>query len=254
LTSLPLITDPLFYAVAIPAVFLQGLSKSGFGAGFGALTVPLLALAIPVPQAAALMMPLLFVMDILGLRAWHAHIDWKLIRFLLPWGLLGTLVGTFLFKALDAHLVAGIVGVCTLGFLAQRLLFPPRADSRPAPKWAGGILTTVAGFTSFVAHAGGPAINAYVLPMRLQPAVYTATMAVFFFTMNMAKWIPYGWLGLLDARNMTTSLALLPIAPIGVWVGVKVANRMNPLWFYRCVYGGMFLTGTKLAYDGFFAG
>ena len=251
MTSLPLITDPLFYAVAIPAVLLQGLSKSGFGAGFGALTVPLLALAIPVPQAAAVMMPLLFVMDILGLRAWHAHIDWKLARFLVPWGLLGTAVGTFLFKVLDGHLVAGIVGVCTLAFLAQRLLFPPRADSPPAPRWVGSILVTVAGFTSFVAHAGGPAINAYVLPMRLLPSTYAATMAAFFFVMNLAKWVPYAWLGLLDVQNMSTSMVLLPIAPVGVWLGVRLARRINPLWFYRCVYGGMLLTGLKLVHEGF---
>lgn len=249
---LPLITDPQFYAVAVPAVLLLGISKSGFGAGFGSLAVPLMALAVTVPQAAAILMPVLLVMDLLGLHAFRKHFDWKLIRFLLPFGLLGTVVGTLLFKLMDARLVAGVVGVFTLAFLAQRLLFPPRPDSPAPPRWLGGILTTVAGFTSFVAHAGGPPVNAYVIPMRLPPLVFTATMSVFFFVVNLSKWGPYAWLGLLDLRNMATSLVLLPLAPVGVLVGVRIAHRIKPLLFYRMVYAGMLLTGLKLVWDGFF--
>lgn len=249
----PLITDAGFYAVAIPAVLMLGISKSGFGSGFGSLAVPLMALSVTVPQAAAILMPLLFVMDVLGLHAWRRHFDWKLIRFLLPFGLLGTVVGTVLFRLLDARLVAGIVGAFTLAFLAQRLLFPPRADSAPPPRWIGAILTTMSGFTSFIAHAGGPPINAYMVPMRLSPQAFTATLAVFFFTLNMSKWIPYGWLGLLDLRNMATSVVLLPFAPIGVMVGVKLAHRISPVLFYRLVYLGMLLTGLKLVWDGFLA-
>lgn len=249
--SFPLVTDPFFYAVSIPAVLLLGISKSGFGAGFGSLAVPLMALAVTVPQAAAMLMPVLFVMDMLGLAAFRKHFDMKLIRFLVPWGLVGTLVGTFSFKLLDAHLVAGLVGVFTLAFLAQRLLFPPKPDSPHPPAWLGAILTTMAGFTSFVAHSGGPPVNAYVIPMRLPPLVFAATMSVFFTAMNLSKWIPYAWLGLLDMRNMATSVALLPFAPIGVWVGVRLARHIKPLLFYRLVYAGMFLTGVKLVWDGF---
>jgi len=247
----PLITDPFFYAVAIPAVLLMGISKSGFGAGFGSLAVPLMALAVTVPQAAAILMPVLLLMDVMSMAAFRKHFDARLIRFLVPLGLLGTVVGTLSFRLLDARLVAGIVGVLTLLFLAQRLLFPPKPDSPHPPQWLGAILTVASGFTSFVAHAGGPPVNAYVIPMRLTPLVFTATMAAFFFVMNLSKWIPYAWLGLLDLRNMATSLALLPIAPIGVVVGVKLAHRIRPLLFYRLIYAGMFLTGCKLVWDGF---
>jgi uncharacterized membrane protein YfcA len=247
--SLPLVTDPFFYAVAIPAVLLLGISKSGFGAGFGSLAVPLMALAVTVPQAAAILMPILLVMDLMGLAAFRKHWDMKLVRFLVPLGLLGTVVGTLLFKVLEARMVAGIVGVFTLLFLAQRLLFPPRPDSPHPPKWLGALLTVTAGFTSFVAHAGGPPVNAYVIPMRLPPLVFTATMSVFFFALNLSKWIPYAWLGLIDLRNMSTSLALLPFAPVGVIAGVKLAHRIQPLLFYRLIYLGMFLTGLKLVWD-----
>lgn len=249
--SFPLITDPWFYAAAVPAVLLMGISKSGFGSGFGSLAVPLMALAVTVPQAAAIMMPILFVMDVLGLAAFRRHFDWKLIRFLVPLGLVGTVVGTLSFRLLDARLVAGIVGVFTLLFLAQRLLFPPGPNSPHPPKWVGALLTVTSGFTSFVSHAGGPPINAYVVPMRLPPMVFTATMAAFFFVVNLSKWIPYGWLGLLDWRNMATSMALLPLAPVGVYIGVRLAKRIEPALFYRLIYLGMFLTGAKLVWDGF---
>ena len=245
----PLIADPYFYAVTIPAVLLLGVSKSGFGAGFGSLAVPMMALAVTVPQAAAILMPVLLVMDVMGMAAFRKDLDLRLLRFLLPFGLLGIVIGALLFKSLEVRTVAGVVGVFTLLFLAQRLLFPPRPDSVPPPRWLGAILTTTSGFTSFIAHAGGPPINAYMIPLRLPPIRFAATMAFFFFFINLSKWLPYAWLGLLDMRNLATSLVLLPLAPVGVLVGVRLARRIRPQLFYRLVYTGMFLTGIKLVWD-----
>jgi uncharacterized membrane protein YfcA len=112
------------------------------------------------------------------------------------------------------------------------------------------VLASTSGFTSFIAHAGGPPINAYVIGLRLGPVQFTATMAFFFFVVNLCKWIPYALLGLLDVRNMLTSLVLLPLAPIGVWLGVRLARTISALWFYRFLYAGMALTGVKLLWDG----
>jgi uncharacterized protein len=248
--GLPVVEDPWFYAVAVPAVLLTGLSKSGFASGFGALAVPMLALTVPVPQAAAILLPLLMVMDATGLQQLWRSRDRALVRLLLPFGLLGTLVGTLLFGVFSAKTVAAAVGALTLLFLAQRLLFPPRRGGTPAPRWVGALCATTSGFTSFIAHAGGPPISAYTLPLKLEPRVLSGTMAVFFAAVNASKWLPYAWLGLIDVRNMATSLLLLPLAPLGVWVGVRLMHRMNPAWFYRVAYTGMFLTGSKLLWDG----
>lgn len=244
-----MITDPWFYAAAIPAVLLMGLSKSGFGAGFGSLATPLMALSITVPQAAAIMLPLLLVMDAVGVKALFQQRDKALIRLLIPAGLLGTVLGTLSFGLLQPKTVAGIVGGLTLLFLAQRLLFPPRADAPPPPRWLGFGLGIASGFTSFVAHAGAPPVSAYVLPLRLPPMIFTATMATFFAVVNLSKWIPYAFLGLIDLRNLGTSLVLMPFAPVGVWIGIQLAKRIEPTLFYRLVYVGMFLTGAKLLYD-----
>jgi uncharacterized membrane protein YfcA len=245
-----LIADPWFYAIAVPAVLLMGLAKSGFLMGFGSLATPLLALALPVPQAAAIMLPLLLVMDITGVQQLWRERDRELLRLLLPAGLIGTLVGTLLFSVLSAKTVAAVVGGLTLLFLAQRLLFPPRRDAPPPPKALGFVLGIAGGFTSFVAHAGSPPISAYVLPLRLDPIRLTATMAVLFTAINLSKWIPYAWLGLFEMRNFATSLALVPLAPVGVWLGVWATKRIDASWFYRIAYTGMFFTGVKLSWDG----
>jgi hypothetical protein len=250
LESLPVVTDPWFYAVAVPAVLLTGLSKSGFASGLGALATPMIALTMPVPQAAAIMLPLLMAMDATGLQQLWRDRDPVLVRRLVPGGLIGIAIGALLFGVLPSPAVAGLVGALTLGFLAQRLLFPPRKDAPQAPHWVGRACSVVSGFTSFVAHAGGPPISAYTLPLRLPPPVLSGTMAVFFAVINAAKWVPYGWLGLIDLRNLVTSALLLPLSPLGVWAGVWLMRRMNPAWFYRIAYTGMFLTGTKLLWDG----
>ncbi len=233
----------------MPAVLLLGISKSGFGAGFGSLAVPMMAMAVTVPQAAAILMPVLLLMDVLGIAAFRKDFDRALLKFLVPFALIGTVIGTLLFKVLDSGTVAGIVGGFTLLFLAQRLLFPPKPGSAPLPKWVGALLAVTSGFTSFVAHAGGPPINAYAISLKLSPVKFTATMAFLFFVVNLSKWIPYAWLGLLDIRNFSTSLALLPLAPIGVWMGVRLARRISQVLFYRILYGGMLLTGCKLLWD-----
>jgi len=245
-----LIDDLWFYAAAIPAALLIGLSKSGFATGFGALAVPLLALSVPVPQAAAIMLPLLVASDAVGLAALVRQRDRGLIRLLLPAGLLGVGIGTLLFGVLPARAVAGLVGGLTLAFLAIRVLFPPHADAPPPPRWLGFVLGAVSGFTSFVAHAGSPPIGFYVLPLKLKPIVFAATMSVFFAAVNLSKWVPYAWLGLIDRRNMLTALVLLPAALLGVWIGVRLVKRVSPVLFYRLFHVGMLLTGLKLLWDG----
>jgi uncharacterized membrane protein YfcA len=244
-----MITDPWFYAAAVPAVFLVGMAKSGFGAGLGALATPLMALTITVPRAAAIMLPLLAIIDALGLFALLRHADWSLLRRLIPAGLIGSMAGFASFGLFSATTVGGIVGLLTLVFLALRLFFPPSAEAPKAGVATGWLLGATSGFTSFVAHAGGPPVAFYVLPLRLPAMTYTATMAVFFTLINLSKWIPYGLLGLLDVSNFSTSMVLAPVAPLGVWVGIRMARRMRAELFYRIVYIGMFLTGLKLVSD-----
>jgi uncharacterized membrane protein YfcA len=245
-----LITDPWFYAVAAPAALLMGLAKSGLAAGIGALAVPLMALAVPVPQAAAIMLPLLMAADVVGLSQLVRHCDRVLIRLLLPAGLAGIALGWALFGWLSAPAVAGITGLLTLVFVAIRVFWPARPDAPPPSHSMGRLMALLSGFTSFVAHAGSPPIGFYVLPLKLPPLVFCATMAVFFAALNVSKWLPYALLGLVDATNMATSLVLLPLPMLGVWVGVRLVKRVPAWLFNRLFLAGMLLTGLKLLWDG----
>jgi uncharacterized membrane protein YfcA len=247
----PLITDPAFYAVAIPAALLVGIGKSGVAGGFGILAVPLIALVMPVPQAAAIVLPLLTVGDLFGLAALIKERDRALLWILLPAGLAGTVVGFLLFEVLSPRTVSAVLGVMTLLFLAQRAWARGGADMpRRVPKWFTALSGLVSGVTSFVAHAGGPPISIALLPMRLAPAVFAATTTVFFTVLNASKWLPYAWLGLIDATNMLSAIALAPVAVLGVWLGLKLLRRLPELWFYQLVSAGLLITGIKLTWDG----
>jgi uncharacterized protein len=248
--SLSLIQDPAFYAVAVPAALLLGVSKSGFAGGIGVLAVPLVAQQVSVPEAAAITLPWLMAADAMGLQQLWREREASLLRVLLVPGLAGIALGWLLFGWMSGPMVSAMVGALTLLFLAQRLLFPARPQGQVAPGWLGRLLALVSGFTSFVAHAGGPPLQAYLLPMRLPALKVAGTSAVFFAVINASKVGPYAQLGLWEPRNLLTSLVLLPLAPLGVWLGVKALRRIDNTWFYRLAYAGMALTGVKLLWDG----
>jgi len=88
-----LITDPWFYALAVPAFLLTGISKGGFASGAENTGVPLMSLVIPAPQAAGIALPVLCAMDLFALRAWRGRWDAAMLRCLLPGAALGIALG-----------------------------------------------------------------------------------------------------------------------------------------------------------------
>jgi hypothetical protein len=246
-----LITDPWFYAVAVPAILLLGLSKAGFGAGVGGFIVPLLALAIPPRQAAAVLLPILCAMDLLSIRAYRGSWDSRNTRILLPGGLIGIAVGTLSFGLLSEAGISILIGTIAVVFGLQqwlglgKSLKPCGASVGRGLFWSG-----LSGFTSFVAHAGGPPLMVYLLPQRLDKRLYVGTAVLFFFVVNYVKLIPYAWLGQLNFGNLATSLVLLPLAPAGIRLGVWAQNHLREALFYRIVVLLLLASGGKLLFDG----
>jgi uncharacterized membrane protein YfcA len=132
----------------------------------------------------------------LGIAAYRRDFDVLLLIFLVPWGLLGTLVGYLTFSLLEPHWVAGLVGFFTLLFLGQRLLFPPAVQGFTPPRWLGALLTTLSGFTSLIAHTGAPPVNAYLLPMRLNPVKFAGDFVGLLFLYEFCEVAPVCGLGL----------------------------------------------------------
>ncbi len=169
-----MMTDPLFYATAIPAVIIIGISKAGFGSAFGSLAVPLMALTITVPQATAILLPVLCVMDALGLRAYWGQADWKMLRLILPAGLLGIVLGWVFFNQIQPKYLGALVGLTAIGFVLLRSWQGRKTKALgglpayKAPDWVGRLCALGSGFTSFIAHAGGPPMSIYTIPQKLR--------------------------------------------------------------------------------------
>lgn len=246
-----MIDDPLFYALAIPALFLTGISKGGFGSGLGIVAVPMMSLAIPVTQAAAVMLPILCLMDVFGVLGYRRSWDRANMRIMAPGAVLGIGLGALTFGALDEGWVRLLIGLIAVVFTAQRLLglFPKDVD--PGPNVAKGVFwSAMSGFTSFVAHAGGPPLSVYLLPQRLDKTVFAGTTVLFFAFVNYVKLAPYAWLGQFTSDNLATALVLAPIAPVGIWAGMWLHSRIDATLFFRVCYVLLFFTGVKLVYDG----
>jgi len=246
-----MITDPWFYAVAIPAMLLVGLSKGGFAGGLGILGVPMMALVISPLQAAGIMLPILIAMDMIGIWAYRKSFDKKNLMILVPGAAIGILIAfltaAYVTDSFVRLLIGGIALVFTLDHWIGRRA---EAEAKPRNTLKGGFWGGVGGFTSFVAHAGGPPFQIYMLPQKRDKVVYVGTSVMFFTAVNLIKVPPYIALGQFQTENLMTSLVLLPLAPIGMLLGIKALHVIPEKPFYRIAYGALFLVGLKLIWDG----
>src|SRR4051812_13305255 len=231
-----MITDPLFYLVATPAVLLMGLSKGGF-AGLGLMSLPLMALVISPVQAAAIMLPILIAQDVVTVWAYRHAWDGRNLAILLPGAVLGIGLGYLLAAKVSDAAVALAVGAISIAFAVRRLVV--ERNSSPAPTKpgvaAGWFWGAACGFTSMIAHAGGPRVQIYVLPQGLARDVFVGTGAVLFAAINWIKLPPYVALGQFTRENLLTSAALFPLAVLATWVGVLLVRQVSGERFYTAI-------------------
>ena len=248
-----MIDDPWFYAVAIPAVTLFGVAKGGFGPGFGVLSVPLMALIVSPIQAAAILLPILCLMDVFAIWAYRGKWVLAELRILVPASLIGIGIGTLLFEYMSPAIIRLTLGAIAIVFTLNYWIQPMNKGEIEQPLYppvVGTIAGAIAGFTSFIAHAGGPPLNMYLLRRKLNRTEFVGISVVFFAVANYVKLLPYAWLGQLDISNLSTSLVLSPLAPIGVGIGVWLHKRVSDRVFFYFAYALLFVVGSKLAYDG----
>jgi uncharacterized membrane protein YfcA len=246
-----MLTDPAFLAAATLAIVLLGLAKGGFS-GLGSLATPILALVVPPTQAAGIVLPILLVQDVVSV--WNFRREWD--RFVVAWMLPGALLGiavAYVFAAvMPVAIVMAVLGGITVVFGLWRLWIERGgrvvAASR-SPGWVGSLFGVATGFTSQLAHIGGPPYQMWVTPRQLPHTVYAGTSAILFALINWAKVPAFLALGELDRTNLTIAAALMPLAIASTFAGVWLVRRIDPARFYRLIYGLMIVLGIKLVLD-----
>lgn len=244
--SLP--TDIIFYIVAGLAVVLVGMAKGGF-AGLGAAAIPLLALVMDPVAAAGMLLPILMAQDVVSVWAFRKSYDRRTLALTIPGAAVGILLGWWLAAAVDADAVRGLVGVIALLFGAYRLLpaIGRRAEqSGPIPEWLGIFIGGVAGFTSQIAHAGGPPFQMWALSRGFPHLVFVGTSSIFFAIINWMKVPAYSALGQFNTQNMTLTVLFMPLAIASTFAGVWLVKRISAARFNIVIYVLMVAVGLEL--------
>lgn len=244
-----MITDPWFYAAAIPAMLILGLAKGGFGI-VGLLVVPILSLVISPVQAAGITLPILILSDVLALISYRRFYDRRLLLIMLPGGIVGIGIGWLTAAWVTEHEIRLIVGVVSLAFALNYWLRhrrnPVGGEHDPVK---GAFWGAVAGFTSFVSHAGGPPFQIYAAPLRLDPRIFAGSSVIFFAVVNWVKAVPYFFLGQFSSDNLLASAILLPVSIPATLFGVWLVKRFRQEQFYELIYWLIFLIGLYLVWE-----
>lgn len=244
--------DPQFYLLAIPAVIFAGISKGGFGSGAAFAATPILALMVEPGVALGVMLPLLMLVDLATLRPYWGKWAWPETRALIVGGVPGVALGAALWQVAPADLFRVLIALVSIGFViwqvAGRRLVPDRKDA-PFPLSAGWWVGIVAGFTSFVSHAGGPPVAVFLIGRGLGKTAYQATTVLAFWAMNIAKAVPYALIGIFTAETLWVNLWLAPFALLGAWLGVKAHHMVPERLFFGLTYILLVGAGGKLLWD-----
>lgn len=246
-----MILDPGFYLAAVPATILVGLSKGGF-TGLSILAQPLLALVMSPVQAAAILLPVLIVQDVVSVYAyWRRWSREELVRTL-PFAMVGITLGYLLAASVSDQAVTMGIGVLSLAEAARRLLTARlRRPAGTAGQLSAAVWSAMAGFTSMIANAGGPPLMIYLLRRpRLAPQQFAATSTAFFAVVNWVKVPFFLALGQISGANLATSAVLLPVAVLATAAGVQLVARVPAERFFGLIYLILAAVGAKLVYDG----
>ena len=245
----PIITEPQFYAVAIPAVIFLGLAKGGF-TGVSTAATPLLALYLPPLEAAALLLPIVVCQDAISVRVYWRELSVWNLKVLLPGAALGIGVAWLFASYVSDDAIRILIGFTALAFVASVWFRPGHTKPKKRTALGGLFWGAISGFTSFASQGGGPPFQVFTLPQQLPKMVFVGTTTVFFAAVNILKIVPYFMLAQFSARNLSTSFALLPIAVAANFAGIRMVRTVPTTHFYRITYILLFVLGWMLLGQG----
>lgn len=247
-----LLSDPFTLTMAVLAVVVLGLAKGGFS-GLGALAAPLLALAIAPGIAAAVLLPVLLVQDVVSVWSFRQSFSGWIIGWMLPGALVGVVLATAFAASVPEAALLTVLGLITALFGLYRLWIE-RGErivaASNSPGWIGALFGTICGFTSQIAHAGGPPFQMWVTPRRLPHETFVGTSSITFAAINWMKVPSYFALGSFDRAVLSASAMLMPLAIAATFAGVWLVRRIDSHRFYTIIYLLMVALGLRLAWQG----
>jgi uncharacterized membrane protein YfcA len=244
----PGIPPTVFWSFCALAVLFQGISKSGFAGGLGILSVPLMALVMPVDKTAAVLLPVLILCDFNAIYYHRKNVVWRHVwRIFLP-STLGILAGAALWwyigkagvEAYEQPLkhCVGVIALLFAGYIFAKEMSMGWARRHRMGNTAAWILGIAAGFTSTLIHAAGPIVNLYLFSQGMGKSLFVGTVAWTFTLINLTKLPFYVGAGLVDTRVLGFDIFLLPLIPIGSWLGHWMHHRVpeKPFnWVVLCL-------------------
>lgn len=243
----------LFLFISVIAVLIAGISKGGFGSGVSFICAPILAMIIEPKLALGLMLPLLMLMDLVSIKLYWKK--WCILnaRVLIYGSLLGIVLAILFFQVASPDLIRVIIGIISISFVLYQLIkkkvFLDKTISKFNSK-LGMTMGAIAGFTSFISHAGGPPIAVFLLSQGLNKTLYQATTVICFSVINVFKIFPYAYFGFITKETLTLGLVLSPAAIIGTLIGAYAHKVFSEKWFLYITYFLLIIAGTKLIIDG----
>ena len=247
-----LLADPVTLALACVAVAILGLAKGGF-AGLGVLATPLMALKLPPVTAAAILLPVLMAQDVVSVWSYRKTWDGWIIAWMLPGAAVGIAIAAGLAALVPEERLLVVLGVITLVFGLYRLWIERGGRivaASNSPGWVGTLFGVATGFTSQIAHAGGPPFQMWVTPRRLPHEVFVGTSSLTFAAVNWMKVPSYFALGSFDRQVLEAAALLFPLAIITTLAGVWLVRRLDTAKFYTLIYLLMVALGLRLIVQG----
>jgi hypothetical protein len=234
----------LFLAVA---AMMIGLGKGGLGSAFAGVVTPIASIFMPVSEVVAYLLPLLIVGDWIALRAYWGKWDKVQLKLMLPPAFITVLLGTYLLANLPTGTLRHILGIVTLIVGTYKLIEVRLRRLQYAYRpWHGVIAGGMAGLGSGLASAGGPALTAYLLLVRMNPLPYIATSAIFFAIMNLLRLPGLYAAGVFDQEKLIRIIWFLPLVWLGTWLGRDLIKRINPHHFERLMTTILIIAGMVL--------
>jgi uncharacterized membrane protein YfcA len=240
-----------YLVIASCAALLIGMSKGGLPL-VGMMSVPLLSWVMSPVKAVILLLPLYIISDVVGVWLYRRNYSAINLKILVPASMLGILIGWLTASMISDQTIKLIIGLVGVSFCLQTWFKRGQGEgAMPASVPKGAFWGAASGFTSFIAHAGGPPFQVFVLPQKLPKAEFAGTATILFAIINLAKIGPYQNLSPYIWDDMVNALLLVPFALLGTVLGAYLTKRIADAWFFKLLQAGLFLVSLKLIWDAF---